>query len=1359
MASPGNPNSNPNPHFDMHKLFKPPQNPNLNPTSAASPSPYVSPPPTAAPPPGPFSYPPQTNSPFHHHQHQHYLPFPLYPPQPQPPLPNPNPNANNHGARLMALLGASDLPPTAPIATASSMPPSSSDFVPSAPPMAAPAGPARTPSNKIAKGRRMTGDRTVYDVNVRLPGEGQPPQLEVAPITKYVSDPGLVLGRQIAVNRSYICYGLKQGAIRVLNINTALRALLRGHSQRVTDMAFFAEDVHLLASASMDGRIFVWKIGEGPDEENKPQITGKIVVAIQIVGEGESYHPRICWHSHKQEILFVGIGNRVLKVDTIKVGRGEIMSAEQPLMCSIDRLIDGVQLVGKHDGEVIDLSISQWMITRLVSASTDGTVKVWDDRKTVPLSTLVPHDGQPGPLNREVKLWASAGQEGWLLPSDAESWHCTQTLDLRSSAEPRPEDSFFNQVVVLSRASLILLANAKKNAIYAIHVDYGPCPTSTRMDYISEFTVTMPILSLTGTSDCLPDGEHVVQVYCVQTQAIQQYALDLSQCLPPPQENVGLEKDSSMPHVFGAAASDTLGALEPSHETTVSEMPAGTHKPALSPSSVESSSGTRHPEFSVGSDVSSIPDLATSVIESKPSAPPLSMQDADGIRVSSPHPPSSSELSGKFSGLKSPTKGFDQGPTFTEHAANQPVLDYSVDRRVDAVTTNSPDVSFLNDTLGKDEARSVQNDISMVPNPPTFQLISNPKHLVTPSEILSVSAASSGTSIIEGPKEGEKRVQDVIVSNDMELVEVEVKVVGESSPIQKGASIEINSHKESSVLDEVKDRPFDSQNLEPLEMAKECTELTTEILSMDTQQVEEFAVIESQEQQSSTGDVEVEDAIRDASEKLTEADTVTPSPQLPSPASKGKKQQKTKASQASGPSSATPSPFNSTDSLNEPGSSGLGVPSAEVAFSQILSMQNMLNQLMTMQKEMQKQMTMLVAVPVNKEGRRVEASLGRSMEKSVKANVDALWARFQEDDAKHEKQERERVQQITTLISNCMNKDLPAMLERAIKKEISAIGPAVARAVAAILEKTISSAVAESFQRGVGDKAVNQLEKSVNSKLEATVARQIQAQFQTSGKQALQDALRSNLESSVIPAFEQSCKTMFEQVDAAFQKGITEHVNSAQQQFESAHSPLALALRDTINSASSFTQTLKGELAEGQRKLLAAAVASGGIPKALNPLAMQSNGPSGGLHEIGAPVDPTKELTRLISERKFEEAFTLALQRSDVSIVSWLCSQVDLKGICAMAPLPLSQGVLLSLLQQLACDISNDTGRKLGWMTDVAVAINPTDPTIALHVRRIFEQVYGIVRHQSTLPNIPTTEGSSLRVIMHIINSVLMSCK
>lgn len=46
------------------------------------------------------------------------------------------------------------------------------------------------------------------------------------------------------------------------------------------------------------------------------------------------------------------------------------------------------------------------------------------------------------------------------------------------------------------------------------------------------------------------------------------------------------------------------------------------------------------------------------------------------------------------------------------------------------------------------------------------------------------------------------------------------------------------------------------------------------------------------------------------------------------------------------------------------------------------------------------------------------------------------------------------------------------------------------------------------------------------------------------------------------------------------------------------------------------------------------------------------------MKQVEAPLDPTKELSRLIAERKYEEAFTGALHRSDVSIVSWLCSQV-----------------------------------------------------------------------------------------------------
>lgn len=103
--------------------------------------------------------------------------------------------------------------------------------------------------------------------------------------------------------------------------------------------------------------------------------------------------------------------------------------------------------------------------------------------------------------------------------------------------------------------------------------------------------------------------------------------------------------------------------------------------------------------------------------------------------------------------------------------------------------------------------------------------------------------------------------------------------------------------------------------------------------------------------------------------------------------------------------------------------------------------------------------------------------------------------------------------------------------------------------------------------------------------------------------------------------------------------------------------------------------------------------------------------------------------------------------------------QVDLRLVLATVPPPLSQGVLLSLLQQLACDINNDPTVKLSWMTDVAGAINPSDPLIAVHSRPLFEQVYQVLNHQQSMPTLAGQEVMSIRLLMHVINSLLITCK
>ncbi|KAL9270537.1 Enhancer of mRNA-decapping protein 4-like protein [Drosera capensis] len=158
--------------------------------------------------------------------------------------------------------------------------------------------PVRVPSSMLPRGRRLVGDHVVYDVDARLEGEVQP-QLEVTPITKYASDPELILGRQIAVNKMYICYGPRHAAIRVLNINTALRALLRdgptGHTKVLNCLLARPKNVVMI-----DERVFVWKISEDADEEDKPQILTSMVFALHISGVEGSLHPKVFWHCHKE---------------------------------------------------------------------------------------------------------------------------------------------------------------------------------------------------------------------------------------------------------------------------------------------------------------------------------------------------------------------------------------------------------------------------------------------------------------------------------------------------------------------------------------------------------------------------------------------------------------------------------------------------------------------------------------------------------------------------------------------------------------------------------------------------------------------------------------------------------------------------------------------------------------------------------------------------------------------------------------------------------------------------------------------------------------------------------------------------
>lgn len=542
-----------------------------------------------------------------------------------------------------------------------------------------------------------------------------------------------------------------------------------------------------------------------------------------------------------------------------------------------------------------------------------------------------------GPLNREIKIWASASEEGWLLPSDSESWHCTQTMELKSSAEARTEEAFFNQVVALSQAGLLLLANAKKYAIYAVHIDYGANPASTRMDYIAEFTVTMPILSFTGTSDLLPHGEQIVQVYCVQTQAIQQYALDLLQCLPPPMENVMFEKSDS--GVSRDTGNDGSVPSEPS-ESRATEIPLSASAPKLPlrDSSSETAAVARHLVTSAAVESAAAQEF-TSSMESKPVPLPAVTVNNDIASIASPPLPISPRLSRNVSGLRSPSKSLDPGLSISDRSGDAKVIEYSVDRQMDAIHATLSDVASLDDELKNDENKVIPDDIPKTLNHPVH--FKHPTHLVTPSEILMANTSAEMNHVNEHKSEGDLNIQDVVINNDGRNVEVEVQVVGETRFSQ---SNDIGSTEElRTFVSESKEKSFYSQASDlGMEVARECRALSSETFIVEeSRQFDGASGSESLAQPTASED-EVRDSAQDVSGKGTDSVAPVQVQQTPSQNAKLKKQ-KGKNVQGSGPSSPSPSTFNSADTSNDHAAS-LSSPSLEAAFSQIMAMQETLNQ-------------------------------------------------------------------------------------------------------------------------------------------------------------------------------------------------------------------------------------------------------------------------------------------------------------------------------------------------------------------------------------------------------------------------------
>jgi len=107
--------------------------------------------------------------------------------------------------------------------------------------------------------------------------------------------------------------------------------------------------------------------------------------------------------------------------------------------------------------------------------------------------------------------------------------------------------------------------------------------------------------------------------------------------------------------------------------------------------------------------------------------------------------------------------------------------------------------------------------------------------------------------------------------------------------------------------------------------------------------------------------------------------------------------------------------------------------------------------------------------------------------------------------------------------------------------------------------------------------------------------------------------------------------------------------------------------------------------------------------------------------------------------------------------MSWLISSVDLEQLFARRPLPISQNVLISVIQQLSCSLkSHDTLKKLDWLQYCLVELDPHDPNISSYVVPVLTELQRDLE-QLDPELIKKDENQSVKLLSRSIKKILMS--
>ncbi|OUS42309.1 hypothetical protein BE221DRAFT_105265 [Ostreococcus tauri] len=310
-------------------------------------------------------------------------------------------------------------------------------------------------------------------------------------------------------------------------------------------------------------------------------------------------------------------------------------------------------------------------------------------------------------------------------------------------------------------------------------------------------------------------------------------------------------------------------------------------------------------------------------------------------------------------------------------------------------------------------------------------------------------------------------------------------------------------------------------------------------------------------------------------------------------------------------------------------------------------------------------------------------------------------------------------------------------------------------AAAANLKRDITSAIATLMQQHSVENAKT-LEAGVG-RAQSVAATSAQTALKSIVGPSIDGAVRAHMETSVVPKMEMACATMFSQVKQTFERGMldlnTELLAARESAAIAQVTPFVSGLRQATTeirqAATALMTDVPNQVAQAMSKITPIAP-----PPGMSPKSVQGKT----LAQIEQRLDPTAEIGKLLQANQIDRAFNVALSMSKVEVVMWLITQVASDRIFGQNPCPLSQGVLLSLVQQLSSDLATPDARtKLDWIRDSCLAIDPADPSLRQHMRPVLSGVHQALMAASNSPASAPDVRAGTRLCIHVVNSMLSS--